>query len=152
MSMANTLLGIEAPPEQVVRGNVLGVGEDGAVTVDCPSSDSDETLCQLLHTSETTRLQLTRGDRVLVWLPADEGQDAVVLGRIGPSRAPAQPTQQTDDIPDELVIEARENLTFKCGEGSITLRADGKILIRGKDLVSRAQRLNRIQGGAVAIN
>ena len=29
---------------------------------------------------------------------------------------------------------------------------DGKILIKGKDLVSHAQRTNRIKGGSVAIN
>ncbi|HKM56274.1 MAG TPA: hypothetical protein VJY33_22910, partial [Isosphaeraceae bacterium] len=59
---------------------------------------------------------------------------------------------QPDEPPDELIFEAKQSLTLKCGEGSITLRGDGKILIKGKDLVSRAQRMNRIKGGAVAIN
>jgi len=89
------------------------------------------------------------GDTVLVWLSDNDGERGVVLGRIGPSRAPAAKQQ---DTPDEIVIQAKKNLTFKCGDGSITLRKDGKILIKGKDLVSRAKRMNRIKGGSVAIN
>jgi hypothetical protein len=86
---------------------------------------------------------------VLVWLADDDDERGVIIGRIGPSHAPAPPPEE---LPEELVIEAKNNLTFKCGEGSITLRSDGKVLIKGKDLVSRAQRMNRIKGGAVAIN
>ena len=52
----------------------------------------------------------------------------------------------------DVLLEAKENLTLRVGAGSITLRKDGKILIRGKDLVSRADRMNRIKGGAVSIN
>jgi len=35
---------------------------------------------------------------------------------------------------------------------SITIREGGKILIRGNDLLSHAQCLNRIKGGGVQIN
>jgi hypothetical protein len=55
-------------------------------------------------------------------------------------------------VPDDLVLEAKETVTLRCGDGSITIRADGKILIKGKDLVSHAQRANRIKGGSVSIN
>jgi len=41
---------------------------------------------------------------------------------------------------------------LRVGDGSITIREDGKVLIKGKDLVSHAQRMNRIKGGAVSIN
>jgi len=43
-------------------------------------------------------------------------------------------------------------MTLRVGNGSITIRGDGKILIKGSDLVSHAQRTNRIRGGAVSIN
>jgi hypothetical protein len=54
--------------------------------------------------------------------------------------------------PDELVLEAKQSLTLRVGAGSITIREDGKILIKGTDLVSHARRTNRIRGGAVSIN
>jgi hypothetical protein len=69
----------------------------------------------------------------------------VILGVLNP--APAY-----DEVPEQLVVEARESLTLRVGDGSITIRADGKILIKGKDLVSQAKNTNRIKGGAVAIN
>jgi hypothetical protein len=85
-----------------------------------------------------------------VWRDSLASDSGVILGRIAPGRAPPEP--EASDMSDELIIEAKKNLTLKCGDGSITIREDGKILIKGKDLVSHAQRLNRIRGGAVSIN
>jgi hypothetical protein len=62
------------------------------------------------------------------------------------------PSEVDDEIPDTLVLEAKSSLTLRVGDGSITIRADGKILIKGKDLVSYATRVNRIKGGSVSIN
>lgn len=57
-----------------------------------------------------------------------------------------------DGSPDELVIEAGRQVTIRCGDGSLTIRRDGRVLIRGLDIVSRATRANRIKGAQVAIN
>lgn len=138
--------------KQVIQGKVLVIHNDGVVLVGCEHEKSEKTLCDVLQTSEASSLLLTSGDTVLVWLPESDEERGVVLGRIGPSRAPVVEPEKKQDTPDELVIEAKKNLTFKCGNGSITLRKDGKILIKGKDLVSRAKRMNRIKGGSVAIN
>jgi len=51
-----------------------------------------------------------------------------------------------------ITIEAKEEVVLKCGTGSITLRKDGKITIRGTHLLSRASGRNRIKGGSVDIN
>jgi hypothetical protein len=53
---------------------------------------------------------------------------------------------------ERVVIEGRREVVLKCGEGIIVLRADGKILIKGTQLVSRSSGINRIKGGAVRIN
>ena len=137
---------------QLVRGNVVAMQRNGKILVTGDDTDFSEVLCDLLQTGEGTPLQLASGDNVLVWLPGQDVEKGVVLGRIGPSLAKTPKTENASQVPDELVVEAKQQLTFKCGEGAITLRGDGKILIKGKDLVSRAQRTNRIKGGAVAIN
>jgi hypothetical protein len=72
----------------------------------------------------------------------------VILGRIGSAAA----IGPTSDLPDELTLEAKQSVTLRAGQGSITIREDGKILIKGKDLVSHATRMNRIRGGSVSIN
>ena len=149
--MVRTELLIESMTQgkQIVRGSVLVVRNDGTVLLVCKDEKPGELLCDVLQTSESPGLKLSPGDTVLVWLPENDEEHGVVLGLIGPSRAVVG---EEKEKPDEIVIEAKKNLTLKCGEGSITLRKDGKILIKGKDLVSQAKRMNRIKGGSVTIN
>jgi hypothetical protein len=126
---------------------VVRVDITGSVIVSGLDSAAGELSCRLLVTSPAGPLVLYPGDDVLV-VRGDDVDEGIVLGRVGPSRsAPAEPA-----VPEELIIEARRNLMLKVGDGSITIREDGKILIKGKDLVSHAQRMNRIKGGSVAIN
>lgn len=72
-----------------------------------------------------------------------------VLCPVGPS-SPAPAIEA--HIPAEVVVEARGAITLRVADSSITLRKDGKILIKGTDVVSSAKRMNRVKGGAVAIN
>jgi hypothetical protein len=51
-----------------------------------------------------------------------------------------------------LHIEGQEEVVLSCGNSSITLTKAGKIIIRGKYLVSRATGVNRILGGSVQVN
>ena len=60
----------------------------------------------------------------------------------------ATPTPMTD----HLVLEAGREITIRCGESSITLTAAGKIILRGKYIVSRSSGVQRIKGGSVQIN
>lgn len=133
---------------QMRRGEVLEITESGTIVVTVGGTGQPRLQCDLLVTSDSHRPILVPGDSVLTWTPTGGGQP-VVLGRIGPSRGL---TPEPDDLPDTLLIEAKRSLTLRVGEGSVTIREDGKILIKGKDLVSHAQRMNRIRGGAVTIN
>jgi hypothetical protein len=51
-----------------------------------------------------------------------------------------------------IVLSAQQEVVLRCGKASITLTTDGRIAIRGADIVSTAGRVNRIRGGAVKIN
>lgn len=128
----------------LATGRITTLRDDGRVHVEA----REGRVCQVLCSSGTPYL-LAPGDEVFVWLPNDPSIDGIVLGRVGPSRASAA---GPDEPPAELVLEARSALTLRVGDGSIEIRADGKILIKGSDLVSHATRVNRIKGGAVAIN
>ena len=135
---------LELASGRLSRARVQAIEAEGTVLVSF--SGQEPLRCDRLCTSDRDELTLREGDLVLVLLPAGGDERGVVLGRIGP-RIAARP-----EAPDELVIEARKNLTIRCGEGSITFREDGKILIKGRDLVSRAQRNIRLKGGSVALN
>ena len=52
----------------------------------------------------------------------------------------------------KITIEAEQEVVLKCGDASITLTRAGKIIIRGKYVLSRASGVNRILGGSVQVN
>lgn len=69
-----------------------------------------------------------------------------------PSAAAENSALKPDVIPPELVLSAERQITIRCGESSITLTAAGKIILRGKYIVSRSSGVQRIKGGSVQIN
>jgi len=51
-----------------------------------------------------------------------------------------------------VVLEGDQEVVLRCGDASITLRRDGKIVLRGAYIETTATGLNRIRGGSVKIN
>jgi type VI secretion system secreted protein VgrG len=51
-----------------------------------------------------------------------------------------------------VVIEATKEMVFKCGDASITLKKDGKIVIKGKDLTIKGSGNVVVKGQSVAEN
>ncbi len=52
----------------------------------------------------------------------------------------------------KITLEAENKIVLKCGKGSITIQKDGKIVVKGTNLLSRSSGINRIKGGSVGIN
>jgi len=102
----------------------------------------------LLFENEDPKLPIVAG-----LLSPDPG--ASLLGSLldPPAAAPA-PAPQTEARLDgkRVVLEGDEEVTLRCGEASITLRRDGKLVLRGAYIETTAKGLNRIRGGAVKIN
>jgi hypothetical protein len=74
-----------------------------------------------------------------------------------PSEAPAVKPSESRSGPSPLdgesvVIEGKREVVLKSGEASLTLRRDGKVVIRGAYVETYARGINRIKGGAVKIN
>lgn len=53
---------------------------------------------------------------------------------------------------ERIVLEAEREIVLRVGKASITLTREGKVRIRGADLLSRSSGGNRIKGGSVQIN
>lgn len=53
---------------------------------------------------------------------------------------------------ETMRVEAKQRIELRCGKASITLTADGNVLIRGAYVLTRASGTNRIRGGNVQIN
>jgi hypothetical protein len=91
---------------------------------------------------------------IVVGLLAPE-PGAVLLGTLlqSPAVAPARalPTEARVDG-KRVVLEGSEEVVLRCGEASVTLRRDGKLVLRGAYIETTAKGLNRIRGGSVKIN
>jgi hypothetical protein len=49
-------------------------------------------------------------------------------------------------------IEATDEIVLRCGQASIVLRRNGRVVIRGTYVETRSRGVNRIKGGSVQIN
>lgn len=49
-------------------------------------------------------------------------------------------------------IEGQDEIVLRCGKASIVLRRNGRVVIRGVDVETKAAGVNRVKGGSVLIN
>jgi hypothetical protein len=68
------------------------------------------------------------------------------------SRGPKPPPTEAKVDGRRVVIEGKDEVVLQCGEASITLRRNGKVIVKGTYLESRATGTHRIKGGTVEIN
>jgi hypothetical protein len=52
----------------------------------------------------------------------------------------------------KLTFDAKEEIILQCGKSSINLKQNGKVIIKGANLISRSSGANKIKGGSVNIN
>lgn len=82
-------------------------------------------------------------------------QHPIVLGCVWqPQATPAQALDPLQAVVDgrRVQIEAAQEISLRCGRASLTLTADGQILLEGSYISSHATGTQRIKGAAVRIN
>lgn len=139
MVMASVNSPADAGAPTLQRGFVQEIGADGMLLV--KAADGHAFWCEVLLTANARADTFLPNTPVLV-LPPQQGHGGICLGAIGNLAAP----------PRQVTLECADRLTLKCGEASIDLRADGKVMIRGEDVLVRAKGTKRIRAGTVAIN
>ena len=96
-----------------------------------------------------------------VVLMFDDGEltQPIVMGVIrvlgGVAGWPVAPRPQRVEIDadgERLLVGAQRQLVLRCGAASITLESNGKVSIRGTQIVSEAEGANRVRGGSVQLN
>lgn len=139
-----TLVDVSAAPELrgAVTGTFVGVTPHGIPLIDVSGARRLARSCVPLHTCDL-------GRDVVVAFDATHPDSPIVLGVIQPAA-----TETVDITVDgkNVAVSAHESITLRCGNASITLNSDGKIVIRGAHVVTHASGVNRIRGGSVELN
>lgn len=142
----------EKPVAGIVLGQLIGLADDGGFLVQFPGNSTEQPV-RALAVVEIGKRQI--GNPVALSFVDGDIRQPLILGFIQTiANAPkiADDSVEVQQDGKRLVIVAEDELVLKCGESTITLTKAGKITIRGKQLLSRAEGVNRIKGGAVQIN
>jgi hypothetical protein len=94
-------------------------------------------------------LNFQKMDHVLLQRPTN-GPDWIVTGVVAGLRTAEMLDARVDG--KRIVIDGKDEIVLRCGHASITLRRNGRVVIRGTYVESRSKGTNRIKGGSVLIN
>ncbi len=103
------------------------------------------------------------GCEVTLMFEGGDAEKPIIVGVIQPPKAQplngkhnghgaAQKLLEVKFDNERLTFSAQQEIVLRCGKASITLTRAGKIILRGKYLLSRSSGVNRIKGGSVQIN
>lgn len=163
---------LEASPQEPIlgsrSGHLVGLDASGVPHVDFPGNTAGPVPARLATVLDARALQeaVARRQKVVLLFENGDPRLPFIMGLIQePSATPLldallePPPEAVAPRPTEahvdgkrVVIEGQDEIVLKCGEASITLRRNGKVIVKGTYLESRATGTHRIKGGSVEIN
>jgi hypothetical protein len=158
MKKRSTVVRLRVSPVRRLRGHQVGilVGQSSAgPLIDYTGNQHGPLVARC-----TVPLQPHDGARIEVLLVfEDERSDQpIIVGVLQPNDPPGTSPRPVEGKLEARVdgrrvqIEAEDEIELRCGEASITLRRNGRVVIRGAYVETRSRGVNRIKGGAVQIN
>jgi hypothetical protein len=96
------------------------------------------------------------GSRVVLMFDGGDASAPIIMGVLQDSHPQALERKAApvavDVDGDRVLVTGERQLVLRCGNASITLTREGKVLIHGTYLSSHSSGVNRIKGGSVEIN
>ncbi|MBP86829.1 MAG: hypothetical protein CMJ64_08940 [Planctomycetaceae bacterium] len=137
-------------------GKVVGFTPLGQALIDFDGNEGGPVIAQSI-----VKLSADQHDASVLLMLEEDASLPIIIGLILESGY-VEPSQKDDNSPapaprvtadgKKMVLEAKREIVLQCGKSSITLKTDGKILVKGTNIVSRATNKNKLKGGSVAIN
>jgi hypothetical protein len=146
----------EAVPHARI-GRLVDLDADGSPLVDFPGNSAGPLPAVMAVPVDYDDLRAAVSSHSEAVLLFDEGNPMkpILVGLVKPTPRQADRPDKAIDIRVDgrsVSLQAQEEIGLHCGDASITLRRDGKIVIRGAFVESHATGTNRIKGAAVKIN
>lgn len=142
--------------QQSITGAVVGLVHDvdanGVVRITSPQNGLGPTVARLGGVFDAQ--DLVAGASVLILFEGGAASRPLVVGLVADRVQRTSRAKPRDAVVDgqRVVLEGQKEIVLRCGRGSITLTADGKIVLKGTELVSRSSGANKIRGAMVNIN
>ena len=153
------------PIAAVCLGRIVALDAHGGTEVEFHGSGGTRRARCLLAADSGARATMAVGQQVVLAFENGDPALPIVLGCIQMPAAPEAAAAQPDagDTREMQVIEAdvdgkrvrivaQDEIVLQCGNASITLRRNGRVVIRGTYVESYSEGTNRIKGGQVRIN
>ena len=147
---------------QTRKGVVLDFAEEGLILVQDYSDKNATYPCYFLRTAVGSLPKLEADDLVIYRVPELNEEYGVVVGiiekyshiddKVAKKLKKKEVSQMTTLEDKVLHIKAHDGMVIECGKSTIILTKDGKVQIKGNDLLSRARGMNKIKGAGVNIN
>jgi hypothetical protein len=149
-----------------IVGRIVALGSDGSLAV-CSAELPGEVPARLAVPATEAQIRAAIESSQEVVLACERGLCAlpIVVGFIQkPVTAPppalrppasgAEPSRVVEaDVDGRRVrIVGHDEIVLQCGEASITLRRNGRVMVRGTYVETHSEGTNRIKGGQVRIN
>jgi hypothetical protein len=143
-------------------GRIVAVGPDRRLYVDFPGNPGGPVVSLCLGSLRLD--EKTVAGEIPVLLVFEHGDPArpIIVGTVEVTvpapQEPEAPRGQTDlgrfafGNGRHWALTVDEEITLVCGKSSLTLTKDGRITLRGVEIVSRASGNNKIRGASVNIN
>lgn len=132
-----------------IIGRITGYDAETGVLVDFPGNPREPLPARLLINTSVRVIRRATEEGYPVALIFENGDPSLPL-LVGIVQAPNGREAQVDG--ERIVLTGEEEIELRCGEASISLRKNGKLVIRGAYVETRAKGTNRIKGGSVQIN
>ena len=139
-------------------GRILAIQQDGLATVDF----NDNPLGPLPARSIVCISRRHLGSQVLLNFENDDLSCPIIVGLLQQTPvdkdhdgAPELDRKAISDVMidgEKLFLDAKKEIEIRCGKSALILKADGKVIIKGEQIISRARKVNKIKGAAVKIN
>jgi hypothetical protein len=158
----STVLRLTAPAPRRIRGHVIGqlIRVDGeGPRVEYGDNPHGPLLAR--STVPLSALPQAGAIDVLLTFEGERSDAPVIVGVLEPTAPAAPPGATAEASPKEvharvdgkrITITAIDEIELVCGEASITLRRNGRVVIRGAYVETRSRGVNRVKGGSVQIN
>lgn len=94
------------------------------------------------------------GREVAVEFIAGDPSRPLILGLLHASTPRTDEREPVELVVDghQVVVQASEQLSIRCGKASITLEANGRVVIKGAQILTQASGSNRIRGSSIQLN